>query len=742
MSTSAAPTPTRLPLSLWQQVREAMLSFYQTDRLIWVYIFKMALAALLALWLAMLLDLSSPRTAMTTVFIVMQPQSGMILSKSFYRMIGTLVGTLAVILCVALFAQTPELFLLSTAIWIGLCTAGSAHNRNFRSYGFVLSGYTVALIGIPAALAPATTFDSVVTRVTELSLGIACAAVVSTLIFPQRSSARLVLTIRSRFTAFAQLLGGTLGGSVEREQLEQANARFIGEIIGLEAIRSFAFFEYAEVRMRTGRLTRMNSEFMAVSTRVHALHQLMNRLHDNSHAAIISAIEGYFKEVGPLLTRNSGEPVMSATDAADAASKLEQYKASLPKRMRATRNTLLGDIAADSQDMLDFDTASELLYRVVDQLHAYTLTYASLVPLTHEREAGSKAYTPKTSLLTAAIAGLRAGIVLLIVSSFWIISGWPNGAIATLNAATICAIVSAAPNPAVATQKMTYGVLVAIVSGYFYTFHVYPHLDGFLLLAAALLPMLMFAIYLTVNPATAGMGIGLCIFFPFLAIPDNLTHYNAHAYLNDSAAVIFSMLVATTAFQVLLPPSTRWLVKHMEKQLRKQVVMACFGKLDDLASNFESGTRDLMHQIAALTATLPELKKSALGWMFATLEIGHAIIELREEVTQIERDCPKLLPPGTVQTLKEVRDSLSILFSHPTPANLTNSFECNQRAITLLREVIGPHYRERNERHRLQRTLSYLHFIRTALLDRQSPLYALQTAQHAHATTEGKHHAA
>jgi uncharacterized membrane protein YccC len=57
----------------------------------------------------------------------MQPQSGMILAKSFYRVIGTLVGSAAVVVFVGLFAQTPELFLLASALWIGLCTVGSAH---------------------------------------------------------------------------------------------------------------------------------------------------------------------------------------------------------------------------------------------------------------------------------------------------------------------------------------------------------------------------------------------------------------------------------------------------------------------------------------------------------------------------------------------------------------------------------------------------------------------------------------
>ncbi|WP_287812401.1 PQQ-binding-like beta-propeller repeat protein, partial [Pseudomonas sp.] len=37
-------------------------------------------------------------------------------------------------------------------LWIGLCVAGSARYRDFRSYACMLAGYTAALIGIPAAL--------------------------------------------------------------------------------------------------------------------------------------------------------------------------------------------------------------------------------------------------------------------------------------------------------------------------------------------------------------------------------------------------------------------------------------------------------------------------------------------------------------------------------------------------------------------------------------------------------------
>jgi uncharacterized membrane protein YccC len=717
-SVQASPSP-----SPGRQLREAASEWWQTDFPNWIYVFKMVFAGLLALGIGYALNLDSPRSALITVFIVMQPQSGMILAKSFYRVIGTLIGSVVVVLFVGLFAQTPELFLLASACWIGLCTVGSAHNRNFRSYGFVLSGYTVALIGLPAALNPATTFTSVMTRVTEITVGIVCVGVVSALVFPQASSPGLVRIIRSRFTAFVDLIGSTLGGTSDRKQLEATNARFVGDIIGLEALRSSAIFEDPEVRLRSGRLTRMNSEFMALSTRVHALHQLMNRLHTSSNASaqrVIDMISPYFREVQPLLTRSGGEPVMGALDAADAALKLDAYKQELPRRVRATRteNAQL----LDDEAILDFDTASELLYRVIDELHAYTLTYASLVQRRHEREQWEHNYAPKTSMVTASIAGARAAITLIGLSTFWILSGWPSGSVAALNAAAFCAITSAAPDPAKATRTVTMGVVVAMVLGYVYTFHILPRLDGFWMLAAALTPVLMMAVLLTTKPKLAGYGLGICIFFPFLAVPDNLVHFDAAGYINEAIALIVSLVVTTIAFMLLLPPTTNWTVRHLEKQLRKQVVQACFGKLAHLALQFESGTRDLMHQITVLTSSRPGLRQNAFGWMFATLEIGHAVIELRTELQAIRSGNPGLLPPPAHAALDRLRETLPELFNHPNPATRAAVLSANDGAIAEVQQAIGPHYRERSERHRLQRTLSYLHFIRTALLDPYSPL--------------------
>src|SRR3954466_5322108 len=92
--------------------------------------------------IAFTFNLDQPQWALLTVFIVSQPQSGLVLAKSFYRIIGTLIGVAVALLLVALFAQERVLFLGVLALWIGVCTFASQYGRNFAAYGCVLSGYT------------------------------------------------------------------------------------------------------------------------------------------------------------------------------------------------------------------------------------------------------------------------------------------------------------------------------------------------------------------------------------------------------------------------------------------------------------------------------------------------------------------------------------------------------------------------------------------------------------------------
>jgi uncharacterized membrane protein YccC len=720
MSIPPSSAPRRL-LTL-ATLNAAAADWARTAGRTWIYLFKVLAAAFLALFVAMKLDLPQPRTAMLTVFILMQPQSGMVFAKSFYRICGTLAGLVVMLIFISLFSQQPELFIVSTAIWVGICTAGAARNRNFRTYGFVLAGYTAALVGFHGAQHPDDAFVSALTRVAEVVVGVVCSGAVSGLVFPQFTGEQMRTTARARFSAFVDYISASLSGRMDRTQIEATNARIVADIVGFEAIRSVAVFETPASRMRSGRLSRLNSEFMTASTGFHALHQLMNRLRNAGASAAIEALDPYFKEIAPLLDK-SGEPVLTAADAAHAARQLEAYKAELPKRMRATRYVLE---ARPDVSLLDFDTAAELLFRFVDDLHAYTATYASLAVDAHERERWIERYEPKTNAFAAGVAGIRATIVLALLGAFWIATAWPSGGETLLPfGAAVSALASSSPNPTRTAFQMAGGALLTSLMAMIVIFGLYPRIDGFPLLCVALAPFLLLGVFMTTRPKLAGYGVGYCISFCFLAGPDNVISYDPTGVVNDALATFLGMAVSSVAFALLLPPSLPWMRNRLLVDLRRQIMPACHSRLKRLRSRFESGTRDLMFQIDALAAKEPEAQRDSLRWLFTVLEVGNAIIDMRLEIAVLPDDVRYAVKRPWRVAERKTRDTVAALFDRPDAQRMQAALAATAAATAALQHLLTTFTPTREERHQLQRILSHLHFIRTALLDPQSPLGTL-----------------
>ncbi|GAB2872727.1 FUSC family protein [Paraburkholderia jirisanensis] len=689
----------------------------RTDGLTWLYLIKALAACFLALGVAMKLDLPQPRTAMITVFIVMQPQSGMVLAKSFYRICATLVGLAVTLALVSVFSQNPEMFVASTAIWVGICTIGAARNRNFKSYGFVLAGYTAALIGIPASQHPDSAFIGALTRVAEVIVGILSSGLVSALVFPRHTGDQLQITLQDRFVAFTEYVSVALSGRIERQQVEATNARLIAEVVGFESMRSAAIFETPDVRMRGRRLARLNSEFMTLSTRFYALYQLINRLRSARTREANFAIEQlqpYLQQMLPLLAK-AGEPDANSGSAMHVAAQLEAYEAQLLQRINETHAIL-------ENRRLEFDTGVELLYRFIKEWRAYTATYASLSFDTHEREHWIERYEPKTNLIGAAAAGLRTIVLTMLLGAFWIATAWPSGLTLTVGATTVTALISSSPNPKRTAFQMTCGALLSSITGMITVFGVYPHIDGFPLLCAALVPFLSIGIWLTTRPGLAGCGLGYLIFFSFLAGPDNVIHYDPDAFVNDALALVLSMAVTTIAFAVMLPPSTPWLRDRLLVDLRRQIVMASRAGIRQVRSRFESGTRDLAMQIHVLAQTEPESKRDALRWLLFVLEVGNAVIDLRKEIASLPAHLRHAESMPWRVSLRAVRDALTALFVVPGSDRLDRALNATVEAVAVIQHSIAVSAHPREEGHRLQRIVSQLHFIRTALVDPQSPL--------------------
>jgi uncharacterized membrane protein YccC len=129
-----------------------------------VFALKTFAAAMLALIIALWLDLQRPYWAMTTVYITSQPLAGATSSKAFYRVLGTLIGASATVAMLPNFVNAPQLLSLVIALWVGLCLYVSLLDGTPRSYVFMLAGYTAAFVGFPEVSEPASIFNATLAR--------------------------------------------------------------------------------------------------------------------------------------------------------------------------------------------------------------------------------------------------------------------------------------------------------------------------------------------------------------------------------------------------------------------------------------------------------------------------------------------------------------------------------------------------------------------------------------------------
>ncbi|MXS17427.1 FUSC family protein [Pseudomonas oryzihabitans] len=716
--------PTASPRRRWPSLnawRRAGREWARTDGQTWAFIAKALLAATLALWLAYRLELPQPSTVLVTVFIVLQPQSGQVLAKSFYRILGSLAGLTFTVAAIALFAQERVLLLGALVLWIGYCTRGAARYRDFRSYAFLLAGYTACLVGLPAVAQPQGAFLQAIWRLLEIALGICCAGVVSVAILPQTTRGVLRRTLAQRLRDFLAMAHDGLLAQLDGERFAGLSARFAADSVGFESLRSASVFEEPYLRRRSGRLAALGNRLMLLNTRFHALYQLLDRLSDRPRAvrqALAPALELIAAALAPALGRLPEE-----RDLRRLSERLAAERETLMAAIRNGRQQLVQATPAEA-DRLDYDTAAELLYRFAEDLHLLLGAQLALEAPASTTPTPRETFTPLASRAVAWMAGLRSALVVLGVGLFWIETAWPSGAACTLAAALISALASTSADPRRYCLQLAGGTLVGALAGGLLQFQVLPWIDGFALLLLTLTPVFAAGAWLITRPRLAGYGTGLMVWFCSAALPGNLPRYDADVFCNTYLAYGVACAVAVVAVSVLLPPSQPWVWRRLEDALRERLVHAIGAPLAGLSGRFDSGLRDLLNQVQVLTVGQPEVQRRLLRWTFLSLELGHAIIELRLEQAA--------LPPlpwyreerAWRLAIRALGRALVRLFRQPNAANLARALTAVDHAILLAHQA--RRHLEPNpgdfDRSPLRRIASYLHFIRTSLLAPDSPL--------------------
>jgi uncharacterized membrane protein YccC len=613
---SAKTFPWRRTLNEWLTIDAPVL----------IYMAKAIIAALLALWISMKLNLPDPRTAIFTVFIVMQPQSGLVFSKSYYRVLGTIAGVGMSLIIMGMFAQDPIWFIALFALWIGLTTAAGFKYRNFQFYGFVLAGYTLCIVALPVIETPLEVFDIAVSRFSEVVVGIMSATIISDVIFPRRLLDSLITSERERFHNVLSTLSNPQSVFAVFDENNPAVSRFSSGVVGLDAVRINTNFESGSDRRERQHYAHLNHEYMNLSTTFHSLKSIVAAIKEDEKTELLRGLESLYQPIVSAL-RTPPDGVLNPEDLNRLVRELLDAKKEVQERYEREW------IAFEGED--EFTSAAYLISRLLHELHIHCATYLSLLKLrllgTSSREFSRVVrFSTHTDNVLVALAALRGSGVLLLSMMFWIWTAWPYATLTITMAVVIGLLLGTLPSPIDGVKDFFKGSIFALMFAALYDFYIIPaYTSDLLTLGLLLAPILGFVGWMTTRPKLAIFSFGFVFMFMSQCALDPFYKIEPTKFLESSLAALIGVIFGGVAYLLVNFWSCSLTQQRVAKILRRQIVGSCEGVLNTERSALESTGRDLVQQFSTQGRLNMRSSRLVFEWLLATLEIGRSILAIR-----------------------------------------------------------------------------------------------------------------
>ena len=505
---------------------------------------------MLALSIALWLDMPRPYWAMASVYITSNPLTGATRSKALYRMLGTLIGAAGTIVLVPNLVDAPELLSLAIALWVGACLYFSLIDGTPRAYVFILSGYTVALLGFPILSAPELTFDIVSSRVQEIMLGIVVASVASTLVMPQ-SVASAIAARADAWLADARRLGIDVlsGGGSDRERDNQ-RMRLAAAAAEIDQLSRHLDYEAATSANMARGLQRLRQHMLA-------LLPLLGAIEDRSVA--LDADEEASARIAAICARitrwlEAGACDGQQADALRAA--LDEIRPTLDADAGWIDITVAG-LVARLRDLVDVMQDCQLLRKAIaagrdpGELKLAFTSGALTVAVPHRDYA------------LALWAAVATALSVLSCCAFWILTGWADGASAALFAALAGSFLAGLDDPRPAFRTFGLVILVVIAIGGIYTFGVLPRVTTIEMLIAALAPAFLLFGWMAARPATARAGSWFAIFTSVQLALQSSYDASFASFANASVALFVGVALTAVTCGIARSLGADWIASRL-----------------------------------------------------------------------------------------------------------------------------------------------------------------------------------
>ncbi len=468
------------------------------------------IAVVLALAAAFWLQIGDASSAAVCVAILAQPTRGQSLSKAIYRLGGSVVGALVALLLVAMFPQARFMLLGGIGLWLALCTMIGTLLRDFRSYAALLSGYTVAIVGLPVIDDPANAWSSAVSRVVAIALGVLATLLVNSLFGSPDGWKTLLRTLRDTADrVFAIADDAVHGRGLPDETALAALA------VGITSLGTQASYTRTELEDGRDRAAGARSALLGLIDMLACARALAHGLaHGGATPALAAALP-------------------AVADAAAHGSEALREMPGLPaEAFLLERSMALGRHRRWVEDGL------AVLAEGGPPLREVRIRYH------HDRFA-------------VGLNGVRVLIAFAIGAAISILSGMPDATLVLIEIAALCALVSTNPNPTSFAWGTLLGAPLAVAAAALVEFGLLTQGSALPLLAMALIAPVFVACILVLDPRTGSVGFIMLVFTFVILNPANVQGFDVSSFVDSSVLFLLSAILIFLSMVLILPVQPR-----------------------------------------------------------------------------------------------------------------------------------------------------------------------------------------
>ncbi|UXH40159.1 FUSC family protein [Pseudomonas promysalinigenes] len=454
----------------------------------WFYGVRTFAASMIALYIALLLQLPRPYWAMATVYIVSSPFVGPTSSKALYRALGTLLGAAGAIFLVPPLVQSPLLLSIAIALWTGTLLFLSLNLRTANNYVLMLAGYTLPMIALAVVDNPLAVFDVASSRAQEICLGIVCAAVVGAVFWPRRLAPVVVGATGNWFSEAIRYSDTYLSRDASADKVGGMRVAMVTTFNSLELMIGQLGHEGA------GPHTLKNARELR-GRMIHLL-PVIDAL-DDALVALEGRAPAHFAQLQPVLEA-ARQWLKGTADSASVArwaslheqiDRLQPGAAALDQRAELLLSNALYRLTEWADLWQDCCSLQHALR--TDDAKPWRAVYR------HWRLGRLTAFFDRGLMLYSVASTVLA---IIVACGLWIGLGWNDGASAVILAAVSCSFFAAMDDPAPQIYRFFFWTLMSVIFSSLYLFLVLPNLHDFPMLVLAFAVPFICIGTLTVQP--------------------------------------------------------------------------------------------------------------------------------------------------------------------------------------------------------------------------------------------------